>query len=137
MDSKKIILLQTTFEKIRPITDTVAKSFYDKLFELDPSVKSLFKGDMKKQGRMLMSAINMVVNGLNRPEETIPAIQELGKRHVTYGVKNEHYDTVGEALLSTLEQYLGDDFTSEVNQTWTEAYTLIAQTMKEAAAEVE
>lgn len=137
MDSEKIALLKTTFAKIRPITDLVAERFYNKLFELDPSVRPLFKGDMQKQGRMLMQAIDMAVNGLDRPEEIIPSIQELGKRHVTYGVKNEHYDTVGTALIWTLEQHFGEDFTPEIKQAWIEAYNLLAKIMKEAAAQVE
>lgn len=126
-------LIQETFALVVPISETAAEIFYGKLFELDPSVKPLFKGDMKEQGRKLMSMIGTAVKGLDRPESIIGAVQDLGKRHVGYGVKDEHYDTVGAALLSTLETGLGDKWNNEVKEAWTAVYVGLASTMKEAA----
>ena len=132
MNAEQIAVVQSTFEKVHPRSDATAEMFYTRLFELDPSVKSLFKGDMKEQGRKLMHMIGLAVRGLHRLETLVPAIQGLGTRHVGYGVKNEHYDTVGAALLWTLEQGLGRDFTPEVKEAWAEAYHLLTSVMQEA-----
>ena len=133
MNEKKIELVQSSFAKVVPIADKAAEIFYAKLFELDPSLKPLFKGDMKEQGKKLMAMIGTAVNGLTNLEAIVPAVQNLGKAHVGYGVKDEHYDTVGAALLDTLSVGLGDDFTPETKDAWTEVCTLLATTMKDAA----
>jgi hemoglobin-like flavoprotein len=104
------------------------------LFELDPSLRSLFKGDIKEQGRKLMAMINTAIGGLTRLEELVPAVQGLGRRHVTYGVQDSHYGTVASALLWTLETGLGPAFTPPVKAAWAKAYTVLADTMKAAAA---
>ena len=135
MTPQQIQLVQSTFNLVRPIASAAADLFYQRLFELDPSLRPLFTGDIKKQGAMLMSAISMAVNGLARPDSIIPAVQRLGRRHVGYGVQAEHYTTVGAALLWTLEQGLGEAFTPEVKEAWTAAYTLLATVMQDAAAE--
>lgn len=134
MTPMQIQLVQATWDKVVPIKDTAAEIFYGKLFEMDPALKPLFKGDMKAQGTKLMSMINTAVNGLTRLDQIVPAVESLGKRHVGYGVKDQHYDTVAGALLYTLEKGLGPAFTPEVKQSWTEAYMLLAGVMKKAAA---
>ena len=135
MTPEQIQLVQSSFQKVKPISDLAAQMFYGRLFEIAPSVKPLFKeSDMKKQGRKLMETLALVTQGLTRPEKIKPAVQKLGKDHVRYGVKDEHYEPVGAALLWTLEQGLGEDFTPEVKQAWTEAYAMLAGIMKEAAA---
>ena len=133
METKTIELVQGTFEKVAPIADQAAEIFYGKLFEKDPSLKPMFKGDMKDQGKKLMSMIGTAVNGLNNLEAIVPAVQNLGKGHVAYGVQNKDYDTVGAALLETLDVGLGEEFTPEVKEAWTEVYTVLATTMKDAA----
>ncbi|MBC8550552.1 MAG: hemin receptor [Candidatus Brocadiales bacterium] len=135
MNADQISIVQKTFEKVLPISETAAELFYKRLFELNPSFKPLFKGDMKKQGRMLMQMIDFAVRGIDEPDAILPTIQDLGKRHVGYGVKEEYYSTVGEALLWTLEQGLGSDFTPEVKEAWTEAYKLLSGVMIDAARE--
>lgn len=135
MTPKQVGLIKVTWDKVFPIADKAAELFYGKLFELDPELKPLFSGDMTEQGKKLMSTINLVVEGLEKLDELVPAVQELGVRHVGYGVKDEHYDTVAEALLWTLGQGLGDDFTDEVKEAWTAAYVVLATTMKDAAKE--
>ena len=134
MTSAEKLLVQTTFAKVAPIADTAALLFYGRLFEIDPTLRSLFKGDMVEQGRKLMQMIGVAVNGLDRLDQLVPAVQQLGVRHATYGVKDEHYATVATALLWTLEQGLGADFTPEAKDAWTAAYTVLAGTMREAAA---
>jgi len=120
---------------VLPISDKAAELFYGKLFELDPSLKPLFKGDMKEQGEKLMKMINTAVNGLDQLDQIVPAVQQLGVRHVNYGVKDKEYDTVGAALLWTLETGLGDAFTDEVKEAWATVYGILADTMKAAAAD--
>ena len=126
-------MVQQTFEKVEPIADKAAELFYGRLFELDPSLKDLFKGDMAEQGRKLMLMIKTAVRGLNDLDAIVPAVQKLGVRHKGYGVKDEHYGVVGDALLWTLEQGLGHDFTGEVREAWTGVYLLLADVMMTAA----
>ena len=133
MTPAEVNLIKRTWTRVVPIKDTAADLFYNKLFELDPSVKPLFKGDIKEQGAKLMATLNVVVEGLDKLDQVVPVAKELAVRHVAYGVKPGHYDTVGTALLWTLEQGLGDGFTPDVRQAWTTAYTTLAGAMKEAA----
>lgn len=134
MTEKQIYLVQITFEKIRPIAETAAKLFYQNLFELDPNLRPLFKSSIKTQGHKLIQTLAIVVNGLKKLDRILPVVRELGQRHERYGVRDAHYDIVGEALLKTLAQGLGTDFTPEVREAWIAAYTLLADAMKEAAA---
>ncbi len=136
MTPKQIELIHASWRQVLPIKDEAAKLFYGKLFELDPSVRPLFKGDLDEQGKKLMSMLNFVVVKLTRLDELLPAVKELGRRHVTYGVTDAHYDTVATALLWTLGAGLGDEFTNETKEAWTKAYDLLATAMKTAAAEV-
>jgi class 3 adenylate cyclase/hemoglobin-like flavoprotein len=133
----QVELVQSSFEKVKPISDKAAELFYQRLFELSPSLRSLFKGDMKQQEGKLMATLGLAVQGLRQPEQIIPVVQDLGRRHAGYGVKDEYYDTVGEALLWTLAQGLGVEFTTPVRKAWEEAYTFLSEIMKEAAAELE
>ncbi len=135
MTPTQVELVQTTWEKVVPISETAAALFYGKLFELDPSLKPLFTSDIKEQGKKLMQMITVAVRGLNDLGKLVPAVQELGRRHVGYGVKDEHYATVGTALLWTLEKGLGDAFTPDVKEAWATVYGILADTMKKAAAE--
>jgi hemoglobin-like flavoprotein len=134
MTSEQKHLVKTTFDKVAPIADAAAAMFYARLFELDPSLKVLFKSDMTEQGRKLMRMIGMAVNGLDRLDDLVPVVQQMGVRHAGYGVRNEHYDTVAVALLWTLERGLGADFTPTAKEAWTAVYGVLASTMKDAAA---
>jgi hemoglobin-like flavoprotein len=133
MNQNQIRLVQDSFERVKPITGVAADLFYHRLFELDPALRPLFHGDMSQQKDKLMTALAFAVAGLNRPERILPAIRQLGQRHTGYGVEDRHYDTVGAALLWTLGQGLGEQFTPEVEEAWTAAYVLLSSTMKEAA----
>lgn len=133
MTPEQIKLVQESFEKVKPISEKAASLFYGRLFGLDPSLEKLFKGDMTEQGRKLMAVIGTAVNSLNDLEAIVPTVEEMGKRHVDYGVKEEDYDTVGAALLWTLEVGLGDDFTPETKEAWALTYNILADVMKKAA----
>jgi hemoglobin-like flavoprotein len=134
MTPEQKTLVRDSFAKVAPIAPQAAALFYDRLFTLDPSLKPLFKGDMTEQGRKLMAMIGTAVANLNKLDTIVPAVQDLGRRHAGYGVPASSYDTVAEALLWTLGQGLGDAFTPEVKAAWTEAYTILATVMKDAAA---
>jgi len=133
MTPEKIALVRNSWQQVLPIRDTAAALFYGQLFELDPSLRALFRGDMTEQGRKLMTMINMVVMSLDNLAPLLGAVEDLGRRHVGYGVTDAHYDTVGSALLWTLGKGLGEQFTPPVEAAWTEAYTTLATVMKQAA----
>ncbi|MDA0753011.1 MAG: globin family protein [Verrucomicrobia bacterium] len=135
LTNEEVQMVQSSWGKCVPIANKAAELFYGKLFELDPSLQQLFKGDMKEQGKKLMTMITVAVRDLSDLDKIVGAVKELGLRHVGYGVKDEHYDTVGSALLWTLGQGLGDEFTTELEDAWTKVYQLLAGTMKKAAAE--
>lgn len=126
-------LVRESFAKVVPIAPAAAAMFYDRLFALDPSLRPLFKGDMNEQGRKLMAMIGTAVANLGRLDTILPAVQDLGRRHAGYGVPKASYDAVAAALLWTLEQGLGADFTLATRAAWTEAYTILAGVMKDAA----
>jgi hemoglobin-like flavoprotein len=128
-------LVQDTFASIAPIADDAAALFYRRLFELDPSLRAMFRGDMTEQRRKLMNMIGAAVKGLDRLEQLVPVVQDLGRRHAGYGVEDRHYDTVGAALLWTLEKGLGPAFTPAVKDAWATVYGLLASTMQAAARE--
>jgi hemoglobin-like flavoprotein len=136
MTSEQKSLVQESWTHVAPIAATAAALFYDRLFRLDPSLRSLFSAtDMKEQGRKLMQMLAVAVKGLDNLDQLVPAVQALGRRHVTYGVRDEHYATVGEALLWTLEKGLRDRFTAAVREAWTQAYHTLASVMQAAQAE--
>ena len=128
-------LVQESFAVVAPIADTAATLFYQRLFELDPSLKAMFRGDMAEQRKKLMQMLTAAVKGLDRIDQLVPVVQDLGRRHAKYGVADAHYDTVGAALLWTLEQGLGPVFTPETREAWTTVYGILASTMKQAASE--
>ena len=135
LSTQQIQLVQTTFTKVAPIADEAAKLFYDRLFELEPSTRYMFKHDMAEQRKKLMQMLSVAVASLERLDALVPAVQALGQRHVQYGVTPAHYETVGAALLWTLEQGLGADFTPEVKEAWAAVYGLLVQVALEGAAE--
>jgi len=122
--------------QVEPVADAAATLFYDKLFELDPALRPLFPfTDLREQKKKLMQTLTVAVRGLYRLDELTPALEALGRRHVGYGVQDAHYDTVGRALLWTLEQGLGPAFTPEVRDAWVETYQLVASVMQRAGGE--
>jgi nitric oxide dioxygenase len=141
MTPEQVKSIQESFAKVAPIADAAAALFYNRLFEIAPEVKPLFRGDMTEQGRKLMKTLIIVVNGLGNLQTILPAASALAKNHVAYGVKSSHYTPVGEALLWTLQHGLGSDWTPELAGAWSTAYTTIANFMiaeaygRQAAAE--
>jgi hemoglobin-like flavoprotein len=136
MTATNVALVQQSFELVRPVLDSAALTFYERLFALDPSLRSLFRQSRQAQAQKLAQALTVVVTGLDNKAQLRGAIEALGRRHAGYGVRHEHYATVGEALIWTLEQGLGDSFTPDVRAAWVDAYGWLAFTMREAAARV-
>jgi hemoglobin-like flavoprotein len=133
MTPEQVQAVQTSFAKVEPIAEEAAALFYGRLFETAPEVRALFTGDMDVQGRKLMSAIATVVHSLYDIDAVAPAVRDLARRHVNYGVRPEHYEIVGAALLWTLERGLGDDFTAAVSTAWAAAYGALSDLMIAAA----
>ena len=132
MTPEQVRLVQESFAKVEPIAEDAAALFYDRLFTLDPSLRHMFKADMDEQGRKLMRMLGIVVRNLTRLESIMSAVTRLAEKHVEYGVKERHYDTVAEALLWTLEKGLGAHWNASVKDAWTAAYTTLAGAMIEA-----
>jgi nitric oxide dioxygenase len=137
MTPRQIELVQSSFAKVVPVADHAAKLFYQRLFDLDPSLRALFKPDMTEQRRKLMDSLRLIVVNLGELDRILPGIRALGGRHGRYGVTNEHYGTVGTALIDTLAKALGREFSDDARAAWLEAYTLLATTMQSAADEEE
>lgn len=135
MTPRQIQLVQETWAMVVPIVNTAADLFYGNLFEMDPSLRAIFPQDMAQQKKKLMAMLGTAVNGLKNLETIIPAVQASGARHVDYKVTAPMYDTVGAALLKTLEQGLGDAWNDEVKEAWTVTYTTLASVMIGAADE--
>lgn len=133
MTPEHIAVVQESFQKVAPIADQAAAMFYKNLFILDPRLRGLFPSDMQAQGRKLMHMLGLAVHGLKNPDTLIPAVQELGRRHVAYGVEEKHYEAVDNALMLTLKQGLGAEFTPQVKEAWLATYELLSGVMKQAA----
>jgi len=126
-------LVQETWRQVAPIADVAADLFYGRLFRIDPSVRPLFAGvDLERQRKKLIRALDLAVGNLDRIETLAPTLADLGRRHSGYGVTDAHYDSVGEALLWTLEQGLCEAWTAEAEAAWTAAYGLLSDVMRDA-----
>ncbi len=133
MTDDDVRLVRTSFAKVRPIEAVAASLFYQRLFELAPDVRRLFRGDLDEQGRKLMAMLATVVASLDRPDVLVPAAQALARRHVGYGVERAHYAPVGQALIDTLATGLGDDFDPATRASWITAYGTLSSVMIGAA----
>lgn len=132
----QIGLVQSSFEAIQQNSEVAADMFYSRLFHLDPTLRPMFRSDLKDQGRKLMHMLAIAVKGLSHLDQIVPAVEQLGFRHAAYGVRDEHYGTVAQALLWTLDNAIGAAFTPQVRQAWEAAYGLLANAMQRGAARV-
>ena len=133
MTPRQIQLVTSSFALLTSDSAQVAARFYTRLFEMDPGLRALFKGDMKAQEQKFMQMLAVIVHSMEPLEQVIPVVWPMGKRHAGYGVRPEHYATVGAALLETLAQQLGAEFSGEIREAWSAAYALLALTMQHAA----
>lgn len=138
MTPRQIELIRTSWSAVEPISDAAATLFYQRLFELDVAIERLFRrADMARQRAIMMGTLAVVVRSLERLDTIVPAIEALGRRHVGYGVRPEHYDTVGAALLWTLDKGLGEAFDADTREAWSVAYGSLAALMIEAGSKVD
>src|SRR5690349_12586730 len=137
----QVTLVQSSFEHVLPIADLAGMLFYERIFTLAPEARALFGDDIALQASRTMAALKTAVDGLDDIEHVAPFLVRLGARHVRYGVVPAHFDLVGEALLWTLEQGLGESFTPEVHDAWAAAFGVIARAMligmEQASAQLE
>jgi hemoglobin-like flavoprotein len=131
--SRQKTQVQESFAALAPILDDAMVLFYGRLFEIDPTLREMFPADMSGQRKKLAQMLSAAVNGLDRVEQLVPVLQNLGRRHAAYGVTEQHYDVVGSALLWTLEAGLGSAFTPEMKESWVTVYGLVTTVMKTAA----
>jgi hemoglobin-like flavoprotein len=133
MTPQQIHDVRTSFALVAPIADQAASLFYGHLFAADPTLRPLFRSDLGHQGQRLMDMIGAAVGLLDQPQRLVPVLRALGARHAGYGVRDSHYDTVGQALLKTLRDGLGDAFTPSVAQAWAAMYAVVAREMQRAS----
>jgi hemoglobin-like flavoprotein len=134
MTPQQIQLVRTSFEKLAAKPEQAGEIFYQRLFELDPRSRQLFWGNMQHQGMALFLMLEMIVKSLDIQDKIVPIIFDLGKRHAMYGVRDRHYEPFERALMDTLSNVVGDDFTKEVREAWSAAFAFLADIMREASA---
>jgi hemoglobin-like flavoprotein len=137
MNQTQIKIVQRTWAKVIPELDQAAQDFLEKILDIKPELIKLFRTDTRELGMLMMAMINRAINALDDFDEFLPEIQKLGSRHAHYGVADEDYDNVAAALLWTLQKYLGDEYTPEVEQAWIAVYDQISLIMKESSARVQ
>ena len=130
MKAEQLKLVLDSLVLVQPLADEIAKSFYMHLFEIAPSSKKLFTGDMDRQGTMLMTSLSLAVSGLSDMESILPSVQALGERHFSYGVKPEHFQPALESFIWALEQHLGNQFTPALKDAWTMAFQSLIDSMR-------
>jgi hemoglobin-like flavoprotein len=133
MNKEQVQLIRDSLIQVRPLADHIAESFYSHMFEIAPHLQKLFTGNMKTQGAMLMTSLELAVSSLDDMNSILPAVQALGERHSSYGVKKEYYRYAKESFLWALEKHLKDEFTPTVKNAWSEAFDTLIDVMSNAA----
>ena len=134
MNTEQMQLVRTSLVHVRPMADKIAESFYSHLFEIAPHLRKLFTGNMKTQGAMLMTSLELAVSSLDDMESILPSVQALGERHTSYGVKKQYYPYAKESFLWALEKHLKDEFTPTLKRAWSEAFDTLIDVMSNAAS---
>ena len=136
MTPEQVALVQGSFAELAGGTAGLAARFYDRLFETDPSVRSMFSEDAADQESIFVSELAVIVRSISRFDAFVARTRELGAQHSHYGVTSVHYEIAGRALLSALEETLGAAFTDDRREAWRLGFDLVAETMMQGAAEV-
>jgi len=129
MNTEQVQLIRDSLVNVRPLADKIAESFYAHMFEIAPHLRKLFTGNMKTQGTMLMTSLELAVSSLDDMESILPSVQALGERHVSYGVRKEYYPYAKESFLWALEKHLKDGFTPTLRSAWSEAFDTLIEVM--------
>jgi hemoglobin-like flavoprotein len=133
MNREQLELIRDSLIQVRPLADHIAESFYSHMFEIAPHLQKLFTGNMKTQGAMLMTSLELAVSSLDDMDSIIPSVQALGERHISYGVKKEYYPYAKESFLWALEKHLKGEFTPTLKNAWSEAFDTLIEVMSNAA----
>ena len=134
MDIDKVQLIRDSLIQVRPLADHIAESFYSHMFEMAPHLQKLFTGNMKTQGTMLMTSLELAVSSLDNIESILPSVQALGERHMSYGVRKEYYPYAKESFLWALERHLKGEFTPTLKNAWSEAFDTLIEVMSNAGS---
>jgi len=134
MDIDKVQLIRDSLIQVRPLADHIAESFYSNMFEIAPHLQKLFTGNMKTQGTMLMTSLELAVSSLDNMESILPSVQALGERHMSYGVRKEYYPYAKESFLWALEKHLKGEFTPTLKNAWSEAFDTLIEVMSNAGS---
>jgi hemoglobin-like flavoprotein len=134
MDIDQAQLIRDSLILVRPLADHIAESFYSHMFEIAPQLQKLFTGNMKTQGAMLMTSLELAVGSLDNMESILPSVQALGERHMSYGVKKEYYPYAKESFLWALEKHLKGEFTPTLKNAWSEALDTLIEVMSNAGS---
>ncbi len=129
MDSRQISIVKESFDKIKPNLSKVSRVFYDRLFELNPELRELFKSDMRVQRKKFVKILTLIVENLHDAKIVGAKIKELAWKHVEYSVKPEDYTTFGEALIFAISAALGDDSTKATKEAWKNSYQTLMEIM--------
>jgi hemoglobin-like flavoprotein len=131
----QIDLLESSFQALVPCGEAFVTAFYERLFTRFPHTRAFFAStDMKEQCKKLLGALTLVIQNLRKPEVLTSALTGLGQRHVSYGVRPEHYPIVGAVLLETFADVLGERWTPAYHEAWAEAYGVVCTIMLEGAS---
>lgn len=124
MDANKARLVQESYQQVLALQGTkLTEAFYERLFRMFPEMKMAFRAtDMERQHRMLFDAIAMVVESLHSPESLQDPLADLGKLHARRFVRPEYYARFGKALVETLGEFMGDQWTPALEEAWSELY---------------
>ena len=133
MNIEQVQLIRDSLTQVRPIADRIAESFYAHMFEIAPHLQRLFTGNMKTQGAMLMTSLELAVSSMDNMESILPSVQALGERHISYGVKKEYYRYAKESFLWSLEKHLKNEFTPTLRNAWSESFDTLIEMMIKAA----
>ena len=134
MDIDKVQLIRDSLIQVRPLADHIAESFYSHMFEVAPHLQKLFTGNMKTQGTMLLTSLELVVSSLDNMESILPSVQALGERHMSYGVRKEYYPYAKESFLWALEKHLKGEFSPTLKNAWSEAFDTLIEVMSSAGS---
>ncbi len=138
MTTRQIAIVKSTWAIVASLdTEAVGGLFYNRLFEIAPEVKGMFRSPMPEQSKKLFTMIGYVISKLDKLEDIMDEVAKLAKRHVQYGAKAAHYQVVAEALLWTLEKGLGNEWTEEVKESWVLCYTTLAGAMIAASGDTQ
>jgi hemoglobin-like flavoprotein len=133
MNRDQVQLIRDSLIRVRPIADHIAESFYSHMFKIAPHLQKLFTGNMETQGAMLMTSLELAVSSLDDMNSILPAVQALGERHMSYGVKKDYYPYAKESFMWALEKHLKDEFSPTLKNAWSEAFDTLIEVMSNAA----